>query len=141
MAVEIKPTFDLVSLGSLTAAGTEQWVDLTSYLPNANSPIPSGKQVWIGYVTCISQDKNATFELRPNLPTKSAANTTDTQLRGFVSVPAGESRDLDMYYGGAIYTLAPVGAASTGVEKLWLRIKSGSSASATYEFIFYYTLV
>jgi len=91
-------------------------------------------------LTCIADDKAATFELRPNLPTKSAANTTDTQLRGFVTVPTGESRDLDLYYGGAIITLAPVSAASTGVEKLWLRIKSSSNAAATCEFILYYTL-
>ena len=134
------PVFELSCVGTLTASGTDNWVDLTSFAPNANTPIPSGKQIWIAYVTCISQDKNATFELRPNLPTKSAANTTDTQLRGFASVPAGESRDLDVYYGGAITSLAPVTAQSTGVEKLWLRIKSGSAASATYEFILYYTL-
>jgi hypothetical protein len=140
VAVEIKPVFDLISSGSLTAAGTDNWVDLCSFAPNTNSPIPSGKRLYIGYVTCISQDKNATFELRPNLPTKSAANTTDTQLRGFVSVATGESKDLDLYYAGAIASFAPVTADSTGVEKLWLRIKSGSSSSATYEFIFYYAL-
>lgn len=134
------PVFDLVCSGSLSASGTDNWVDLTSYAPNANSPIPSGKRIWIGYVTCISQDKNATFELRPNLPGQSSSGTGTTQLRGFASVPAGESRDLDVYYGGAITTLAPVSADSTGVEKLWLRIKSGSSSAATYEFILYYSL-
>ena len=137
---EIIPIFDKVCLGSLTASGTDNWLDLTNYAPDNNSPIPSGKRIWIGYVTCISADKTATFELRPNLATKSAGNTTDTQLRGFASVPQGESRDLDMYYGGAITTLAPVTANSTGVEKLWLRIKSGSSSAATYEFILYYSL-
>jgi len=137
---EIQSTFDKVCLGSLTASGTDNWVDLLSFSPDANSPIPSGKKIWVGYVTCISADKNATFELRPNLTTKSAGNTTDTQLRGFASVPAGESRDLDMYYGGVIATLFPVGYFSTGVEKIWLRIKSGSSSAATYEFILYYTL-
>jgi hypothetical protein len=137
---QIIPIFELLCLGSVTASGTDNWVDLSSYGPNANSPIPSGKQIWIGYVTCISQDKIATFELRPNLPTKSAGNTTDTQLRGFVNVPGGESRDLDVYYGGAITSFVPVTELSTGVEKLWLRIKSGSSSTATYEFILYYTL-
>jgi len=134
----IIPTFELIHPGGLTASGTEHWVDLLS--GSGNSPIPSGKQIWMAYITCISQDKNATFELRPNLPTKSAGNTTDTQLRGFASVPSGESRDLDVYYGGAIQSLIPVGAQSTGVEKLWLRIKSGSASAATYEWITYYTL-
>lgn len=137
---EIIPIFDALSLSSVTFSGTENWIDLTSYGPNVNSPIPAGKQIWIGFLTCISQDKGGTFELRPSLPTKSAGNITDTQLRGFVNVPSGESRDLDLYYGGAIVTLAPVSVASTGVEKLWLRIKSPSSASATYEFLLYYTL-
>lgn len=136
----IVPTFDLSCVGSVTGSGTEYWVDLLSYTPNANSPIPSGKQAWIGYVTCVAPDKPATFELRPNLATKSLGNTTDTQLRGFTTVSVGESDDLDVYYGGAIMCLAPVGAASTGVEKLWLRIKSNSVQSATFEFIAYYTL-
>jgi hypothetical protein len=135
------PIFELSSIGSVTSSGTEIWVDILSYGPNSNSPIPSGKQIWIAYVTCISQDKNATFELRPNLLTKNLGNTTDTQLRGFASVPSGESRDLDVYYGGAINSLAPVTNPSTGTEKLWLRIKSGSNSAATFEFIIYYTLV
>lgn len=136
----IIPTFDQLSIGSVTVAGTDNWVDILANLPNQNSPIPSGAQVWVGYVTCISQDKNATFELRPNLPNKSIGSAIDTQLRGFVTVPVGESRDMDLYYYGAIVTLAPVTSVSTGVEKLWLRIKSTSAASATYEFIIYYTV-
>ena len=137
---QIIPTFELSCVGSFTGSGTDNWIDIASFAPNVNSPIPSGKQIWIAYVTCISQDKSATFELRPNLPTKSAGNTADTQLRGFASVPAGESRDLDVYYGGAITSLAPVSATSTGVEKLWLRIKSGSNSTGTFDFILYYTL-
>jgi hypothetical protein len=137
--------FDAVASGSLTTTGTDNWVDLTTLLFNAGfipSPvIPSGKQIWIAYITCISADKNAQFEMRPNKTTKSAANTTDTDLRGFASVPTGESSDLDVYYGGAINTFAPVDVASTGVEKLWLRIKCGSNAAATYEYILYCTII
>lgn len=137
---ELIPTFEALSLGAITFSGNETWIDLTSYGPSANSPIPSGKQIWIGFLTCISQDKGATFELRPNLPGQSTGTTGTTQLRGFVQVPSGESRDLDLYYNGAIVSLAPVGVASTGVEKLWLRIKSITSSSATYEFLLYYSL-
>lgn len=137
---QIVPVFELTCAGTVTVSGTDNWVDLTSFGPNANSPIPNGKQIWIAYITCISQDKSATFELRPNLHTKSLANITETQLRGFAAVPTGESRDLDVYYNGAIQSLAPVSATSTGVEKLWLRIKSGSASTATFEFILYYTL-
>lgn len=134
------PIFELTSVGSLTATGVDNWVDILANGPNTNSPIPAGKQIWIGFVTCISTDKSASFEIRPNLPTKSLGNITDTQIRGFTTVPVGESRDMDVYYGGAITSLAPVTAASTGVEKLWLRIKSNSNAAATYEYIIYYTL-
>lgn len=137
---QIISTFELSCVGSVTVSGTDNWIDIASYGPNANSPIPSSKQMWIAYVTCISPDKSATFELRPNLPTKSLGNASDTQLRGFVAVPGGESRDLDVYYGGAITSLAPVTAQSSGVEKTWLRIRSGSNSSATFEFILYYTL-
>ena len=58
-------------------------------------------------------------------------------LPSFVKAADGDSEDMDLYYNGAITKLAPVGASSTGVEKLWLRVKTGSSASATYEFILY----
>jgi hypothetical protein len=137
---QIVPRFELSSSGSVTFSGTETWVDLTSFAPDINSPIPSGKQIWIAYVTCIAQDKAGTFELRPNLPTKSAGNITDTQLRGFTTVASGTSEELDVYYGGATMSLAPVTAVSTGVEKLWLRIRSGSNSSGSFDFIMYYTI-
>jgi len=143
MAQQI-PKFDITVNGSLTASGTESWVDLTALLNTEgiipSAVIPSGKQIWIAYLTCISQDKSCIFELRPNKTTKSASTTTDTDLRGFSSVLSGESRDLDVYYNGAINTLAPVDVVSTGVEKLWLRIKSTAASAATYEYILYCTL-
>jgi hypothetical protein len=141
---QLIPMFDIIVNGTLTASGPENWIDLTSALYSAgvipSAVIPSGKQIWIAYITCISQDKNATFELRPSLPTKSSGNITDTTLRGFAAVPSGESRDLDVYYNGAITSLAPTNTTSTGVEKLWLRIKSGSGSAATYDYILYCTL-
>lgn len=137
--------FDMIANGSLTTSGTDNWVDLTTLLYNSgyipSSVIPSGKQIWIAYITCISADKNSQFEMRPNKTTKSAGNTTDTDLRGFAAVNQGASSDLDVYYGGAINTFAPVDVASTGVEKLWLRIKCGSSSAATYEYILYCTII
>lgn len=137
---DIQATFDKLSVGTVTFGGVENWVDLLSFGPDVNSPIPAGKQIWVGFITVIAQDKAATFEFRPNLPTKSLGNTADTQLRGFVNVPSGDSRDLDLYYSGSILTLAPVSVASTGVEKLWCKIKSASGASSTYEFLTYYTI-
>ena len=135
----IIPVFDLTFMGD-GSLNAETWVDLSAAAPNPNSPIPEGKQIWLGYVTFISNDKTLTFEIRPNLPTKSAGNATDTQLRAFSTVQAGDSKDVDLYYYGSITTLAPVSAPSTGVEKLWLRVKSGSSSAGTFSYIVYYTL-
>ena len=136
----IIPLFELVSLGSgLTTALKDDWFDITSYGPNVNTPMPSGRQVWLGFGTLISPDKPLTFEIRRNLPTKSAATPGDTELLAFATVPSGDSKDLDMYFGGAINTLAP-SVASTGVEKVWLRVKSGGAAVGGFDFIFYYTL-
>ena len=138
------PKFEMSANGSLSASGTDNWVDLTALLYAAgllpSAVVPSGSQLMTGFVTCISADKNASFELRPNKPTKSAGNTTDTDLRNFQTVSAGTSADMDCYWGGAIISLTPVTAVSTGVEKLWLRIKCGSASAATYEYVIYCTL-
>lgn len=130
----LQPTFDLTFIGGGTySGGTDQWTDLSD-------AIPSGKQLWLGYATLISDDKTLTFELRPNLIGQSTGTVGNTVLRGFASVLAGDSTDLDLFYYGNIITLAPVTAQSTGVEKLWLRIKSGSASSGTWSYIIYYTL-
>lgn len=135
----IIPVFDLAFMGS-GSLNSEIWIDLSAANPNPNSPIPSGSQLWLGYATFISNDKSLVFELRPNLPTKSAGNVTDTQLRGFASIAIGESKDVDLFYYGNILTLAPVTAVSTGVEKLWLRVRSGNNSIGTFDYIVYYSL-
>ena len=136
---EIKPTFTKLSINSIVATGgTEYWLDITNGGPDSNSPIPSGKQIWIGYVTIVSYDKSCTVEIRPNLPTKSLGNATDTQLRGFASVATGESAEIDLYVYGALLSLAPVTATSTGVEKVWARIKTVASSAADFDVLHYY---
>lgn len=135
----IIPVFDLAFMGS-GSLNSEIWIDLSASNPNPNSPIPSGSQLWLGYATFISNDKSLVFELRPNLPTKSAGNITDTQLRGFASIATGESKDVDLFYYGNILTLAPVTAVSTGVEKLWLHVRSGNNSVGTFDYIVYYSL-
>jgi len=136
----IAPIFDKIFMGSGTTVTKDDWWDLSSYAPDANSPIPSGKRLWLGFATFISEDKNIIFEVRPNLATKNLGNTTDTQLRSFVSVPTGESRDVDFFLSGSIVTFAPVSADSTGVEKLWLRTKSASVNAGSFSFMVFYTL-
>lgn len=120
------------SFSGTGSVNAEAWVDISGI-------IPSGKQIWLGYATFISNDKTLTFEVRPNLPSQSTSGIANTQLRSFVNVPSGESRDVDFYYYGNINTFAP-SAPSTGVEKLWLRVKSGSSSLGTFDYIIYYTL-
>jgi hypothetical protein len=133
-------TFDKTSVGTVSGSGTEYWIDILANGPDTNSPIPSGLQIWIGFVTLISWDKPCQVSLRPNLPTKSAGSDSETQIRGFSQCAAGESIDLDVYYGGAIQSLAPVVAQSTGVEKLWLKIKSTANSAATFDYVVYYTI-
>lgn len=134
----ILPVFDLVSLGSGTVT-TETWINLTSYGPDINSPIPSGKQLWLGYMTLISQDKPLKFQIRPNLPTKALGTDAETQLRSFFSVGKEDSKDIDLNYYGNLTTLAPVSATSTGVEKLWMKV-TGNGVIGSFDFILYYTL-
>lgn len=136
---EILATFDKLSVGSVTQTGNDVWVDILSYGPDTNSPIPAGKRIWIGFLVVISEDKKTTFELRSNLTGQSTPSVGATQLRGFVAVPEGESREIDLFYNGAIISLAPVTTDSTGVEKLWLRMRSQTQTSSTFDFIFYYT--
>lgn len=136
---QIVPPYELVSICSGNV-NSETWVDITSFGPDVNSPIPSGIQLMLGYAICIANDKPLKFEIRPNLPTKSAGTLADTQLRGYASISsAGESKEIDLNYFGNILTLAPVSAPSTGVEKLWLRITSGTNAAATWEFMLFYS--
>lgn len=127
---EIVPIFEKTLLGSGSMT-SESWVDLGT--------ITTGKQWWIGYATFIASGKNLKFELRPNLPGQSTGTTGTTQLRSFSSVPGDDSKDVDLYFYGNIIMLAPPTAAATGVEKLWLRVSSGSGSAATFDYIINYT--
>ena len=136
----LQPIFDLAFIGTGVTASKDDWYDLSSYGPNANSPIPSGKQLWLGFATFVAEDKNLTFEVRPNIAGQSTGTTGNTQLRGFASVPSGESKDIDFYFNGMLTTLVPMTAISTGVEKLWLRVRSGTNTVSTFDFIMFYAL-
>lgn len=134
------PTFELISFGSGVTATKDDWFDIGTFGPNTFSPIPSGKQLWLGFATFIAEDKQLIFELRPNIAGQSTGTIGNTQLREFISVQAGESGELDMFLGGQIVTLAPVLGGSTGVEKLWLRVRSGTNVVAVWNYILYYTI-
>lgn len=129
---QIQVIFDTSYTGTGVTATKDDWFDITGALA-ANS------QVWLGYGTMISWDKPLTFEIRVNLPGKGTGTVADTQLKAFTSVPTSESRDCDMYLGGAIATLAPTAGVSTGVERVWLRVRSNSVAAGTFDYILYAT--
>lgn len=131
---QIQVIFDSAIVGSGITATKDDWFDLSGV-------IPANTQLWLGYGTMISWDKPLTFEVRVNLPGKTAGTVADTVLKAFTSVPTTESRDTDMYLGGAIATLAPAGVPSTGVERVWLRVRSGSVATAAFDYIIYATTI
>lgn len=132
---QVQVIFDSAYNGTGTTVTKDDWYDITG-------AIPAGLQAWLGYGTMISWDKPLTFEVRVNLPGKSAATIADTQLKSFTSVPTAESRDTDMYLGGSISTIAPSSnVSSTGVERIWLRVRSNSVAAAAFDYIIYYTLI
>lgn len=137
MTVSITPKFDLVWSGTGTTSTKDDWFDILS--GSGYSAIPSGKQLWLGFASFGSDDKALTFEVRPNTAGQSTGTTGNTTLKSIVTVPSGESRDVDFDFFGNISVLAPVSAASTGVEKLWLRVRSGSVAASTFYYIIYFT--
>ena len=135
MTVTFIPKFDLFLSGSGTTSTKDDWFDImTGY-----SPIASGKRLCIGIVTFGSDDKSLTFELRANNIGSSTGTTGTTTLLNITTVPSGDSKDVDMDFFGNIQTLAPITAVSTGVEKLWLRTRSGTNTAGTFYYIFYFT--
>lgn len=144
MAVEIKVKFPLKIFGTSNTATKDDWYDVGALAsPAANSPIAAGKQLQIGFLNVGSQDKGLDYELRVNKPTKSAANTTDTNLiAATASDPSAGSKWEDLDQDGRILTVAPlVTTGCTGVEKLWLRVQSGSNTIASFDWWVYYEVL
>jgi hypothetical protein len=142
MTVEIKSEFPSKLFGTHLTASKDDWYDLGALATYpAHSPIPAGKQLWIGYMNVGSQDKSLDYELRVNNPTKSAGNVADTTMIWATSSdPSAGSKMENMTFDGDILTVAPL-AASTGVEKLWLRVASGTNTVASFDWWIYYLLL
>jgi hypothetical protein len=138
----IKPIFELTLIGSANTATKDDWYDIGSLsVPSGDSPIASGAQLWLAYLLLGSQDKALIFELRVNNAgqnTGTAASTT--RLAYSATDPSSGSVTSDIYQRGDIQTLAPV-AMSTGVEKIWLRVQSGTNTVATFNWFLYYTRI
>jgi hypothetical protein len=144
MAVEIKVQFPLKLFGTNDTVGKDYWYDVGAIaaIP-AHSPIPAGKQLRVGFLNVGCQDKALDFELRVNKPTKSAGNTTDTDLiAATASDPSAGSKWEDLDQQGRILTVAPiVTTGCTGVEKLWLRVQSGVNTAYPFDWWIYYDLM
>lgn len=136
----IQPTFELTLIGSANTATKDDWYNIgaLSSIP-ANSPIPSGAQLWLGYCLVGSQDKSLVYEIRANKSGQAAGTVAATDTLAYVaSDPTSGSVTADLYQHGNIQTLAPL-QVSTGVEKLWLRVMSGTNTVASFQWFLYYT--
>ena len=92
--------------------------------------IPVGLKIWFGLCQFASPDKSGTFELRTSKATKSLGNDTDTTLLGSISAGARTGTvSMDMYKSNTLHTVSVIG---TGVEKIWVKVKSSSGASGSY---------
>ena len=122
-----QPIFDTVISGNGTV-NSDIWVNLCA--------VPTGKAILLGYSTYISEDKNILVETRSNLSTKSAGTLVDTVLHDDTGVTTGACVDRDFYQFGYVNTLTAVG---TGVERLWLHIRSQNAAAGAFDYIIRYT--
>jgi hypothetical protein len=87
-----------------------------------------------------SQDKALIYELRRNNAGTSTGTAGNTSVVAYSATdPTSGSVTSDLYQGGDIITLAPT-AASTGVEKLWLRVQSGTNTTASFIWFLYYSI-
>jgi hypothetical protein len=137
----IKPVFEKTFSGQANTVTKDDWYDLGSLsLGGGYSPIPTGTQLWLGLMNCFCADKALSYELRSNNAGASAATTAATTLIADVSSdPSAGSVPADLWFQGAIQTLAPAAGLSTGVEKLWLRVQSGSATTAAFEWFIFFT--
>ena len=124
----IQPVFD-VTISGTGSTGTETWVNVLA--------ITTGKQLWLGYATLGAVDKNLQFELRYNNSGQSTGTIANTTLMDFSGAQSGSSIDRDFYWYGALATMT---LASTGVEKLWLRVLGQGSTAGGFEYIIRYTV-
>lgn len=114
--------------GPLTA-GVDDWIPVAI--------IPTGLKIWFGNLSAASLDKSLTFEVRANVTGQSAGNTTVTTLLASVSAsPTSGTKFLDIYKGGRLHITSVVG---TGVESVWLHLKSKTKTAGSYYYSLNYT--
>lgn len=139
MAVGFNPSFPYVWILKDTV-GSEKWIDAGA-LGGADSPIPTGKQIWLGSGIFFCEGKLLNYELRTNTAGQSTGTLGTTVIRGLAqSSPDAGDTAVDFWDERRVDLLSPP-VASTGVEKLWLRVYSGSNASADFTAFLFYGLV
>lgn len=130
--------FERQLLGSGNTATKDDWYDIGALSsPAQDSPIPSGKTIWLGFSYLYSPDKAMEFELRTNNSGVSTGTLINTALlaRG-ASDPGAGSNAIDSFQNGFINIKSTL---STGVEKVWLRVTSGNNIVASFTWQIFYT--
>lgn len=131
--------FERELAGGANTVSKDDWYDIgaLSTVPQ-DSPIPTGKRLWLGFAFLYSADKSMEFELRSNKAGQTTGTVANTDLvaRG-ASDPGAGSNAIDLYQGGAIQVDTIVGSASN--EKLWLRVTSGTNTVAAFSWLIFYT--
>lgn len=144
MAVELKPDFPFKLFNTSLTMTKDDWYDVGSIavIPQ-HSPIAVGKQLRIGFLNVGSSDKPLDYELRVNKPATSTGTVANTNnLWATASDPSAGSKMEDTDFNGRILTVAPlVTTGCTGVEKLWLRVTSGTNTVASFDWWVYYELL
>lgn len=111
--------FDKQIIGQINFSNQEIWVDL--------GVITSGLYAFFGFATFTCDGKNIVFELRTNKIGFSDGVLANTNLHDRVQVRDGDSRDREYYRGNLSSRQSEI---STGVEHMWLRLRSKSSNNA-----------
>ena len=118
-----------LSVSGTGSVGAEVWVNL--------GLIPSGSAIWIGSLSCTAISKTLTFELRPNLATKSTDTLTTTSLSSSLAARTGVTTIQDLYRKGRLHTVTIVG---TGTERWWLRVRGKGATASDFLYKISYAL-
>jgi hypothetical protein len=100
--------------------------------------IPSGQKTWFGAGQFASPDKTSTFELRTNIASQGSGSDANTLILGAINAGARSGTvTKDFYKNGSLHTVSALGS---GVERIWLKIKSKTAASGSYYFLITHTV-
>jgi hypothetical protein len=94
------------------------------------SAIPTAYKIWLGQGQYSSPDKSITFEIRGNITGQSTGADAQTTLLYASTVGTRSGLvAVDMYKSGTLHVASVLG---TGVEKVWLKLKSKSGTLGSW---------